>query len=96
MLESAFFLVKFTQLTQILHDRRSRRSRQIPSLFKTCHDDKAAVVEWLLVAVSEVPETDGWWLFQIVTGFAELCEYFENCANIGRSIQRPQPNIATP
>ena len=59
------------------------------------HDDKAPVIEWLLVAVSEVPETDGWWLFQIVTGFAELCEYFENCANIGRSIQRPQPNIAT-
>ena len=41
--------------------------------FKTCHDDRAAVVEWLLVAVSEVPETDGWWLFQIVTGFADIC-----------------------
>ena len=26
------FLKKFTQLTKILHDRRSRRSRQIPSL----------------------------------------------------------------
>ena len=37
--------------------------------FETCHDDKAPVVEWLSVAVSEVPETDGWWLFQIVTGF---------------------------
>ena len=64
---------------------------------ETCHDDKAAVVEWLLVAVSEVPETDSWWLFQQnLLIFAELCEYFENCANIGRSIQRPQPNIATP
>ena len=28
------FLKKFTQLTKILHDRRSRRSRQIPSLVK--------------------------------------------------------------
>ena len=27
------FLEKFTQLTKILHDRRSRRSRQISSLF---------------------------------------------------------------
>ena len=27
------FLKKFTQLTKILHDRRSRRSRQIPSLY---------------------------------------------------------------
>ena len=26
------FLEKITQLTKILHDRRSRRSRQIPSL----------------------------------------------------------------
>ena len=41
--------------------------------FETCHDDKAPVVEWLSVAVSEVPETDGWWLFQIVTGFADIC-----------------------
>ena len=40
--------------------------------FETCHDDKAPVVEWLSVAVSEVPETDGWWLFQIVTGFADI------------------------
>ena len=35
------FLKKFTQLTKILHDRRSRRSRQIPSLlpksFKGIH-----------------------------------------------------------
>ena len=51
--------------------------------FKTCHNDKAAVVEWLLVAVSEVPETDGWWLFQIVTGF---CWYLLNCANISRIV----------
>ena len=34
-------------------------------------------------------------LWQDLLIFAELCEYFENCANIGRSIQRPQPNIAT-
>ena len=30
------FLKKFTQLTKILHDRRSRRSRQIPSLILIC------------------------------------------------------------
>ena len=30
------FLKKFTQLTKILHDRRSRRSRQIPSLWSAC------------------------------------------------------------
>ena len=32
MSETALFSGKFTQLTKILHDRRSRRSRQIPSL----------------------------------------------------------------
>ena len=30
------FLEKFTQLTKLLHDRRSRRSRQIPSLLSKC------------------------------------------------------------
>ena len=29
------FLEKFTQLTKILHDRRSRQSRQISSLYAT-------------------------------------------------------------
>ena len=32
MSETVLFSGKFTQLTKILHDRRSRRSRQIPSL----------------------------------------------------------------
>ena len=32
------FLKKFTQLTKILHDRRSRRSRQIPSLHYVTHN----------------------------------------------------------
>ena len=30
------FSEKITQMTKILHDRRSRRSRQIPSLYVCC------------------------------------------------------------
>ena len=43
------FLKKFTQLTKILHDRRSRRSRQIPSLCANIGTSKMLPVFWMLL-----------------------------------------------
>ena len=40
------FLKKFTQLTKILHDRRSRRSRQIPSLTLDSEGDIGTLFCW--------------------------------------------------
>ena len=68
--------INFQSGSKLCKHMKCQKGPEFPEIglsFETCHDDKAPVVEWLSVAVSEVAETDGWWLFQIVTGLTDIC-----------------------
>ena len=64
------FLEKFTQLTKILHDRRSRRSRQIPSLEqRSCCWQTIGLLDHQDAIWISTLEGEKWGILELITWF---------------------------